>query len=157
MAVTGHRHASGGSLRPRRMAPRPKGSRTMRQSSPRDDVCMSMVADVHMARIPCKHVQTITLAKGSSRGIWKYVQMCQLMQPGSRKERTGDSRKKIFSIQCPIITKQSLQAILRSQITESWDSSATGVRPGSKFAAFMFRVVHPSGPANPSPTPVSHS
>ena len=49
--------------------------------SPRDDVCMCMVADVHMVRIPCEHVQTITLAWGSSRGIWKYVQMCQLMQP----------------------------------------------------------------------------
>ena len=34
----------------------------MRQSSPRDDVCMCMDADVHMVRIPCEHVQTITLA-----------------------------------------------------------------------------------------------
>ena len=33
----------------------------MRQSSPRGDLCMCMVADVHMVRIPCSHVQTITL------------------------------------------------------------------------------------------------
>ena len=36
-----------------------------------------MDANVYMVRIPCLHVQTITLAWGSSRGIWKYVQMCQ--------------------------------------------------------------------------------
>ena len=53
----------------------------MRQSSPRDDVCMCMDANVYLVRIPCLHVQTSTLAKGSSRGLWKYVHMCQLMQP----------------------------------------------------------------------------
>ena len=42
-------------------------------------MCNCMDADDHTVRIPCEHVQTITLAWGSSRGIWKYVQMCQLL------------------------------------------------------------------------------
>ena len=72
-------------------APRPKGSRTMRQSSPRDHVGMD--AGVHMAHLMCGHVQTTTMVLKLGR-VYGTVYKCAHCCNPSWKHQSRPSRRR---------------------------------------------------------------